>query len=116
MAHGYRIIRVARKPRTCLVSRRDAWIATRLSGKLVRVTDPVTAARAALDRAEKAVKVKREALVDRIVEAVEAGEMLSKVADRAGYEREHVRRLVRARGVEPRQLRTPPPVRSRTTG
>ena len=79
------------------------------------MTDPVTAARAALDRAEKTVKAKREALIDRIVEAVEAGEMLSKVADRAGYEREHVRRLVRARGVEPRQLKTPPPARTRPT-
>lgn len=79
------------------------------------MTDPVTAARAALDRAEKAVKARREDLVDRIVEAVESGEMLSKVADRAGYEREHVRRLVRARGVEPRQLRTPPPARTRPT-
>jgi acyl-CoA reductase-like NAD-dependent aldehyde dehydrogenase len=89
------------------------WIATRTSGKLAHMADPVTDARKALDRAEALVTKRREELADAITEAVRGGEMLSKVAERAKYEREHVRRLVRARGVEPRQLRTPPPVRSR---
>ncbi len=76
--------------------------------------DPVTLARRALDRAEKVAEDRRKELADAIVEAARGGEMLSKIAVRAKYTREHVRRLVRERGVEPRgPERVPPPPRRR---
>lgn len=76
----------------------------------------VADARAALDRAEAAVVAKREALIDRMADAARAGELISRIALKAKYEREHVRRLVRRRGVEPKQPdREPPPPRRRKT-
>lgn len=77
------------------------------------MTDPVTEARRALDRAEATVERRREDLAARIADAVRAGEKLSKVAVRARYTREHVRRIVRAHGIEDTTGREPPPVRTR---
>lgn len=70
--------------------------------------DPVTRARAALDRAERAVERRREELTAAIADAVRSGEKLSKVAVRARYTREHVRRVARAAGIEPTVDREPP--------
>lgn len=70
--------------------------------------DPVTRARAALDRAERTVERRREELAEAIADAVRTGEKLSKVAVRAKYTRETVRRIVRAAGIEPAVDREPP--------
>lgn len=70
--------------------------------------DSVTRARAALDRAERALERRREELAEAIAEAVRGGEKLSKVAVRAKYTREHVRRIARAAGIEPTVDREPP--------
>jgi hypothetical protein len=75
------------------------------------VVDPVTQARIALRRAEATLKRRQEELAAAIAEAVRNGEKLSHVAARAGYTREHVRRLVRAAGIEDTTGREPPPPR-----
>lgn len=117
MAHEGCITRVG-KPRNVRPPVRHRRVATRRSvtiSYMADADDPVTLARRALDRAEKVAETRREELADAITEAVRGGEMLSKVAARAKYTREHVRRLVRARGVEPRDPeRQPPPVRRKT--
>jgi hypothetical protein len=73
------------------------------------VTDPVAAARGALDRAEAAMMKKREELATAIANAVRDGEKLSHVAAKARYTREHVRRIARAHGIEDTTGREPPP-------
>lgn len=75
------------------------------------VTDPVSQARAALDRAEKAVLKRREELAKAVAEAVSRGEKLSHVGVKARYTPEHVRRIARAHGVEDTTGRIPPPAR-----
>ena len=77
------------------------------------VTDPVAAARAALDRAEAAVIKRRDDLATAIADAVREGEKLSKVAAKARYTREHVRRIARAHGIEDTTGREPPPPSAR---
>lgn len=77
----------------------------------VGVTDAVTRARAALDRAEAAVERRRDELAEAIAEEVRAGAKLSHVAAKAKYTREHVRRIVRAHGIEDTSGREPPPGR-----
>lgn len=73
------------------------------------MTDPVAAARAALDKAEAVVVKRRDELAAAIAEAVRDGEKLSHVAAKAGYTREHVRRIARAHGIEDTTGREPPP-------
>lgn len=72
------------------------------------VDDPVAQARAAMDRADALLKRRQQELAERIVEAVSSGEKLSRVALRAKYTREHVRRIVRAHGIEDTTGRQPP--------
>ncbi len=96
-SHPTRLIKVATLDRDTLIC--DTW----------DVTDPVAAARAALDRAEAVVVKRREELVALVVEQVRDGAKLSHVAAKAGYTREHVRRLARAHGIEDTTGREPPP-------
>lgn len=70
--------------------------------------DPVAQARAALDRAEVLVRRRRQELAERLADAVRSGEKLSKVALRAKYTREQVRRIARAHGIEDTTGREPP--------
>jgi hypothetical protein len=70
--------------------------------------DPVSRARAALDRAEAAVIRRREELAKAVADAVRDGEKLSRVGVRARYTPEHVRRIARAHGIEDTSGREPP--------
>jgi DNA-binding phage protein len=70
-------------------------------------------ARAAMERAEQVVTDCRAELTQAIADAVRGGEKLSKVAVKAGYTREHVRRVVRAEGIADVSGREPPPPRWR---
>lgn len=77
-----------------------------------RMSDAVSRARAALDRAEALVELRRDELAAAIAEEVRGGAKLSHVAARAKYTREHVRRIVRAHGIEDTTGREPPPGRA----
>jgi hypothetical protein len=106
--------------------RRNMWIAPDGSGRLIHVAGrssdesprlkAVTEARAALKKAEDIVKARRVALVDRMVEAATEPDgprvaFISEIARASGYEREHVRRMLRGRNIEAKQDRPPPPSR-----
>lgn len=104
-----------------IMSRRGHSIKMRRAGRGTvicqtgSVTDPVTAARAALDRAEATVTRRRDELAHAIADAIRAGERLSHVGRRAKYTPEHIRRIARAHGIEDTTGREPPaPKRPRT--
>jgi DNA-binding phage protein len=99
--HQARLIKVATVDRHTLIC--DTW----------DVTDPVAAARAALDRAEAVVAKRRDELANAIADDVRRGEKLSRVAAKARYTREHVRRIARAHGIEDTTGREPPPPSAR---
>jgi len=91
------------------MSGRLARMATR-EGDETPALRAVSEARAAMDKADRIASEKRLALLDRMVDAAVAGELISRIAKRAKYEGAYVRRQLRARGVEPKQPnRTPPP-------
>lgn len=77
------------------------------------MTDAVTQARTALDRAETLVERRRQELAAAIANQVRDGAKLSHVAKKARYTPEHVRRICRAHGVESTIDRKPPPPRGR---
>jgi acyl-CoA reductase-like NAD-dependent aldehyde dehydrogenase len=77
------------------------------------VTDPVSQARAALDRAQKTLERRREELAVAVAEAVGRGEKLSHVGVKARYTPEHVRRIAREHGIQDTTGRIPPPARTK---
>ena len=60
-----------------------------------------TDAKQRVEDARSAVGRARERLADAIVAAARAGRRQRDIAETSGYQREQVRRILRARGVEP---------------
>lgn len=74
-------------------------------------TDPspeyVAAARA-YARAVELAEQRRQALLPLLLDEVRRGALLSKLAKESGYTAQHIARLARQAGIEPRVDRTPP--------
>jgi DNA-binding phage protein len=67
----------------------------------------VAAARA-YARSVEAMKAKREALLPLLLDEVRRGALLSRLAKESGYTAQHIARLARDAGIEPRVDREPP--------
>lgn len=83
---------------------------------LICETEPVTtepspeyvAAARAYARAVETTEVRRVALLPLLLDEVRRGALLSKLAKESGYTAQHIARLARQAGIEPRVDRTPP--------
>lgn len=77
----------------------------------VELSPEYVAAAEAYAAAVREVEARRVALAPLLVAEVRRGALLSRIAKAAGYTPQHVAKLARAAGVEPRVDRKPPPPR-----
>lgn len=83
---------------------------------LICETEPVTtdpspeyvAAARAYARAAEAMEARRQALLPLLLDEVRRGATLSKLAKESGYSAQHIAKLARKAGIEPRVDRVPP--------
>lgn len=79
---------------------RPGCVATCRSDKLGHVTNDLAGLRRAYDRADKVTRQRRAELAEAIADAIRGGMRIVEIARITGYDREHIRRIARAQGIE----------------